>query len=268
MGPTRRGGAGEPGLALVELVLVIAIVALLASVLTLGIRRISESFALRQAASMAVAEIRQAQAGALSQGVDHVVEFDTSGASGPPGGLRLFRPGVAVTGPVSVTSSGGSDTRSVTVVGIDEGRMTADTLFLNGTTVITSPVTFAWILEAETPTPNSCCTIAIKQGATTVATIGPSQSRATLPWTVVRTTRTPEWPQPVRMDAGGTTLPLCSTLGAPWTASSAHCLRFRPLGFPDQAGVVLLCSGGRVPRRIVIAAGTGQVSVERVGICP
>lgn len=268
MKPTKRGEAAAPGLALVELLLVVGIVALLASALTLGIRRISESFALRQAASVATVEIRNAQAGALSSGVDHVIEFDTAGAGGPPGSMTVFRPGVAVTGTVSVTSTGGTDTRSVTMVGLDDGQMTSDTLFLNGTTAITSTATFDWILEAETPTPNSCCTISVKQGSTTLTTIGAAQSSATLPWTMVKATRIPEWPQQVRMDAAGTTLPFCSTLGAPWTASTNHCLRFRPLGFPDQEGVVLLCSGARIGRRIVIAAGTGQVSIERGGTCP
>lgn len=265
-----RGGASEGGFTLVELMVVVGIAAILLSVFTLGVRRASESFALRQAGAMSAVEVRNAQAGAVSNGVDYTVEFDTSGAGGPPGSILVFRPGQAMVGTLSVTSTGAQDTRSLTIVGITNNVLVSETFFLNGTAVQTEsvPGRFDWILEAETPTPNSCCTISIRDDGTQVATIAASTAAATLPWTQLRAISTPEWPQQVRMDSAGTTLPLCSSYGGPWAASTNHCLRFRPLGFPDQAGAVLLCNRARSPVRIVIAAGTGRVGTDRAGACP
>jgi len=263
--PQRRP---EAGFTLLELLIVVGTVAVLMSVLGLGVRRAMESFDLRRAASTVVAEIRNAQAGALADHVDYVVEFGTTASGGPPGTITLFRPGVPVTGTPSVTSSGASDTRSVTVVGLRTGvGMVSDTLFLNGTAAVNSGVTFDWVLQADTPQPNSCCTISVRQGGTTLATIGPALSSAALTWTQIRVARAPDWPRSVRMDPGASPLPLCSSYGSPWTLSSSRCLRFRALGYPDQAGELLLCSSSGVGRRIAIAAGTGRVSVDPAG-CP
>jgi prepilin-type N-terminal cleavage/methylation domain-containing protein len=270
-----RGATSEGGFTLLEVLVVVALAAVLVSILTLGIRRAAESFSLRQAGSMAVVEARNAQAGAMSNGVDYVVEFDTSAAGGPPGRILVFRPGVPATGAINVISSGGADTRSVTVVGIDNGTLRSDTFFLDGTTAKTfstsrATVTYQWILEVETATPNSCCTISVRQGSTVLATVAPSQPAATgIPWTQLRAIASPEWPAQVRMDAGGTTLPLCSSYGAPWTSSANHCLRYGPLGHPDQGGrVLLLCNRAGSPLRIAVAAGTGRVGMERAGTCP
>jgi hypothetical protein len=245
----------------------IGMIAVLLSVLTLGIRRISESFELRKAARVAVAEIRNAQAGALSHGVDYVVEFDTTTSGGPPGSFKVFRPGVQAGGTISAVSSG-TDARSLDLIGISNGTVVSDVLFLNGTSPATGAVAFDWILEAEASSPDSCCTISISQGAATVATIPPSQIDAALPWTEIRAVSVPEWPRQVRMDAAGSTLPLCSTLGSPWTGSTNHCLRYRSLGSPESAGALLLCSDARVVARITISAGAGRVGVDRVGVCP
>jgi len=281
----RRSETSEGGFTLVELMVVVGMAAILLSILTLGIRRAVESFALRQAGAMAAVEIRNAQAGAIGNGVDHMVEFDTSsGAAGPPGSLLVYRPGVQAGGAINVISTGSSDTRSVTVVGIDNGVLTSDTFILDGTTAKTcsttrtwvggvcqaNSVTYQWILEAETPTPNSCCTVSIRQGTTVLATIAPSASTSTnIPWTQIRRIIPPEWPAQVRIEASGTTLPLCSTYGAPWSASTNHCLRFLTMGTPDQGDtVVLLCNRARTPLRLVISAGTGRVGIDRTGACP
>ena len=94
----RRDEAVEGGFTLVELMVVVGIAAILASILTLGIRRVSESFALRQAAAVSAVEVRNAQGGAIS--------------------------------------SGASDTRSVTVVGIENSVLVSDAFVLNGIPVI------------------------------------------------------------------------------------------------------------------------------------
>lgn len=260
---------GEAGFTLVELLIVIGMVAVLASILSLGVRRSVEGFELRRAASSTVAEIRNAQAAALANHVDYVVEFGTAAAGGPPGSITVYRRGLAVSGALSVVSTGGSDTRSVTVLGIRSGEgVISDTVYLNGTAPVGN-IDLDWLLQADTPQPNSCCTISIRQGATTLATIAPAQSSAAISaWTQTRTIRVPDWPRQVRMDPGGTTpMPACSSLGSPWGASTSRCLLFRALGYPDQAGELYLCNAAGGSRRIGIAAGTGRVSVDP-GVCP
>jgi len=79
--------ARESGVSLVELMIVVGTAAIVMSVLVLGIRQVSESFALRRAATTVVSEVRRAQAAALAERVDYMVEFEL----GAPGGLRISR---------------------------------------------------------------------------------------------------------------------------------------------------------------------------------
>jgi prepilin-type N-terminal cleavage/methylation domain-containing protein len=270
MKPYAAGGRHDAGFTLVELLIVVGMVAVLLSILSLGVRRAMESFELRRAASTTVAEIRNAQAAALANHVDYVVEFGTAATGGPPGSITVYRRGLAVTAPVSVRSDNGDDKRSVTVVGIRVGEgLVSDTVFLQGTTSVGN-IDLDWLLQADTPQPNSCCTISIRQGGTPLATIASSAASADIAaWTPTRTVRVPDWPRQVRMDPGGPSpMPACSDLGAPWLASTSRCLRFRVLGYPDQEGELFLCNAAGGARRIRVAAGTGRISDDPGVACP
>ncbi len=82
-----RHSKTQGGFTVIELLIVITIAAVMASVLTLGIRQASDSFALRRAASITVSEIRRAQGAAVSERRDFYVEFNFSN---PPQGLNIF----------------------------------------------------------------------------------------------------------------------------------------------------------------------------------
>jgi type II secretory pathway pseudopilin PulG len=71
----------------IELMVVIGIAAIMVSILAVAIRQGSESFALRRAGSLAAAEIRRAQASAIAERRDFVVEFDF----GDPAGMTTYR---------------------------------------------------------------------------------------------------------------------------------------------------------------------------------
>lgn len=77
----------ERGYSLVELLIVIGVAAVLLSILTVGFRQASDAFALRRAGGITVSEVRRAQALAVSQRRDAVVEF----ALGSPPGLTVYR---------------------------------------------------------------------------------------------------------------------------------------------------------------------------------
>lgn len=76
----------ESGFTAIELLIVIAIVGVLAVVLTLGVRWIRDSFALRSAASVTLSEVRKAQAAAVAGLVEYTVEF----VIGTPGALNIY----------------------------------------------------------------------------------------------------------------------------------------------------------------------------------
>jgi prepilin-type N-terminal cleavage/methylation domain-containing protein len=82
-----RAGRGDSGFTLVEVLIVIGIAAILLSILALGVRQVSASFALRRAGTVALSEVRRAQARALAERVDYTVEF----VIGNPGALRVYR---------------------------------------------------------------------------------------------------------------------------------------------------------------------------------
>ena len=84
--PGRRAG-GQAGFSLIELVVVVGLVSLVLGMLVLGVRRTSDAFQLRRAASLVTAELRRAHAAAVSAGVAYTVEL----VVGSPGGLRVYR---------------------------------------------------------------------------------------------------------------------------------------------------------------------------------
>ena len=91
---TSEGSMGklraQDGFSLIELIVVVSIAAVVMAVLTPGIRRSSDIFTLRRAASLAMVELRTAQAIATNNGVDVVFEFYTTTGSGGPGGVRYW----------------------------------------------------------------------------------------------------------------------------------------------------------------------------------
>lgn len=77
------------GFSLIELVVVVSIAAIVLAMLIPGIRQATDSFTLRKATSMLIAELRTAQALSTSDQVDVMFEFYTNGSSAP-GGLRYW----------------------------------------------------------------------------------------------------------------------------------------------------------------------------------
>jgi len=258
----QRDGAAEGGFTLVELMVVIGLVAILASILTLGIRRASESFALRRAGTVTLSEIRRAQTGAMSDGVNYVVEFDV----GAPGAVSVYRPGVQTNSVMAVISNG-ADTRRVTITGTASGRVVTETLELAGTTEVVGTQDFDWVIQVDVPSDNTARTITVRQGSggPVLTTIPVNVTVAVLPWTTVRGVTGAEWPAGVAIDATGTTFGACG--GPPGNAAN-ECAIFQPLGFPSAGGNVLLCDSRRIPLRITIADATGRVRLDRVGACP
>jgi prepilin-type N-terminal cleavage/methylation domain-containing protein len=96
----------QSGFTVIELMVVIGIAAVLFAVLSVGIRRASDSFALRRAGVTVVSEVRRAQGAAVAERVDYAVEF----VLGTPGGLRVSRAKLA-----SETCPTGMETTSATL---------------------------------------------------------------------------------------------------------------------------------------------------------
>lgn len=78
---------GQAGFTLIELVVVVGLTSIVLAILTLGVRRASDAFSLRRAASVATSELRRAHAGAVSDGVDYTVEFVLAN----PGSMKVYR---------------------------------------------------------------------------------------------------------------------------------------------------------------------------------
>ncbi len=78
---------GQAGFTLIELVVVVGLISIVLAILTLGVSRASDAFSLRRGASVATSELRRAHAGAVSDGVDYVVEFVLAN----PGSLKIYR---------------------------------------------------------------------------------------------------------------------------------------------------------------------------------
>ncbi len=74
--------------------------------------------------------------------------------------------------------------------------------------------------------------------------------------TPVRTIAPPDWPASVQITTTG--FLNCSSVGNP----ANKCVTFRALGYPAQAGTVLLTAGAGVTRQVVVAPATGRVTVQ------
>ncbi len=79
----------QAGFTLIEIMIVGGVLAFVLAIFVLGVRQASGSFALRQAASITLSELRKAQASAMAEGsgVSYTVEF----VSGTTGGLNVYR---------------------------------------------------------------------------------------------------------------------------------------------------------------------------------
>lgn len=94
---------GQAGFTLLEILIVVAVIAFVLGILTLGVRRSSDAYQLRRAATLIMLELRRAQAMAMAEGVDFIVEFDVVTGSGTTTGVKLFRSGTAT--PVRTVST-------------------------------------------------------------------------------------------------------------------------------------------------------------------
>ncbi len=93
---------GQAGFTLLELVVVVAVVAIILAIITLGVRQATDSFQLRRAATVVTSELRRAQTTAVGQDIPYAVEFVLS----IPYGINVYNqpsggPWVAVPRPVS-----------------------------------------------------------------------------------------------------------------------------------------------------------------------
>jgi hypothetical protein len=242
---------------------VVGLIAILGSIVVVGIQRASASFALRQAGTVTASEIRRAQTGATSDGVNYVVEFDV----GAPGAINVYRPGVVTNSVVAVISDG-ADTRVVTITGTAAGRVATEVLSLDSNTEVVGTQTFDWVIQADVSSDNSARTVTVRQGAggPALVTIPVNQLAATLPWTRMRSVSGEAWPSTVGIDATGTTFGACG--GALPGNGANECATFQPLGYPSAGGNVLLCDSRRIPLRVAIADATGRVRLEHAGTCP
>ena len=82
-----RARSPSRGFTVIDMVVVVGIIAILAAMFTVNIRKIRAGFDLRNASSVAVSEVRRAQAAALADGTRYTVEF----VLGKPGQLKTYR---------------------------------------------------------------------------------------------------------------------------------------------------------------------------------
>ena len=75
------------GFTLIELVVVVGLIAIVMAILVLGVRRASDAFSLRRAATIVASETRRAASAAVAEGVDYTVEFSLSS----PYGITVYR---------------------------------------------------------------------------------------------------------------------------------------------------------------------------------
>ncbi len=75
---------------------------------------------------------------------------------------------------------------------------------------------------------------------------------------LVRTIALPDWPAAVQIDTPGTTFPSCTSVGNP----ADKCVTFRSLGYPVNSGTALLRSTVGVTVQVIVAPGTGRVTVQ------
>ena len=78
---------GQAGFTLIELVVVVGLIGVVLAILVMGVRRASDAFSLRKAATTVISEVRRAQSSAVADGVDYMVEF----ALANPGRINTYR---------------------------------------------------------------------------------------------------------------------------------------------------------------------------------
>src|SRR2546426_9833442 len=84
--PVRRYN-DRAGFTLIELVVVVGLISIVMAILVLGVRRASDAFSLRRAATITTSETRRAASAAVAEGVDYTVEFSLSS----PYGITVYR---------------------------------------------------------------------------------------------------------------------------------------------------------------------------------
>ncbi len=84
--PVRRYN-DRAGFTLIELVVVVGLISIVMAILVLGVRRASDAFSLRRAATIVASETRRAASSAVAEGVDYTVEFKLSS----PYGITVYR---------------------------------------------------------------------------------------------------------------------------------------------------------------------------------
>jgi len=78
---------GQAGFTLIELVVVVGLISIIMAILVLGVRRASDAFSLRRAATIVMSEVRRAQSSAVADDVPYTVEFNLSS----PYGITVYR---------------------------------------------------------------------------------------------------------------------------------------------------------------------------------
>src|SRR3989442_4612994 len=84
--PVRRYN-DRAGFTLIELVVVVGLISIVMAILVLGVRRASDAFSLRRAATITTSETRRTASAAVADGVDYTVEVSLSS----PYGITVYR---------------------------------------------------------------------------------------------------------------------------------------------------------------------------------
>lgn len=90
---TGRGMRDQRGFTLLEVLVIVGTIAIVLAVLTPGIRRARDAYAVRQAGTMVMTELRRAQARSIARNVDVIVEFDTVTGAQVSTGIKVYEAG-------------------------------------------------------------------------------------------------------------------------------------------------------------------------------
>ena len=82
-----RSKDGDAGFTLIELVIVVGLISIVLVILVLGVRRASDAFSLRRAATIVASETRRAASSAVADNVPYTVEFQLR----RPYGITVYR---------------------------------------------------------------------------------------------------------------------------------------------------------------------------------